>query len=328
MCNRLGTALSAGVDLRRAWEREAERLPAGFKDEMREIGRQLKKGASLADAIGAEGQLFPPLVHDLVEVGEATGKLDSVFTRLAEHYETRIRLGRTFAMGIFWPMLQLIVAILLLGVLILASGWISRLAGQRIDFLGLGLIGEKAAVAYYALVAAIAGLVVFAWRGMTGGWLRSGIVYGLLRRIPGLGSWLETLSLAGFSWGLALAVESGLDIRRAVLVATQLSRNPRMLAQSRQVDRSVARGHEVHEALREAGVYPNELLDAIEVGEQTGKLDEAMKRLSRQYESQAQAQGKSVTVVGAFLVWGCVATFIVAAIFRLAMFYSDMLQSI
>ena len=328
MCGRLGTALSAGVDLRRAWASEAERQPAARREQMLDISRQLNRGTSLADAIGTQAHTFPVLLRDLVDVGEATGKLDDVFTRLAEHYEARVRLARTFRSGILWPMIQLCVAILLIGVLIFASGWISRMAGERIDFLGLGLIGGKAAAAYGLFVVVVAAALVLSFRGMTNGWLSSGLIYGCVRRIPGLGSWLETLSLAGFSWGLALAVESGLDIRRSVRVATQLSRNPRMLAGLDQVDQSVARGNEVHEALRDTAVYPSELLNAIEVGEQTGKLDEAMKRLSRQYEKQAEAQGKSVTVIGAFLIWGVVALFIVAAIIRLGMFYSNMLQSI
>lgn len=328
MCGRLGTALSAGVDLRRAWQSEAERHRGPRRQPLLEIGQQLHRGVSLTDAVARQAEWFPPLFRDLIEVGEATGRLDDVLHRLAEHYEARVRLARTFQTGILWPLIQLSVAIVLIGVLIVVSGWVSRLSGERIDFLGLGLVGVRGALVYGLMVASFAVCVLFAVRGLSRGWLSTGPLYQIVRGIPGLGSWLETLSLARFSWGLALAVESGLDIRRSVRLATHLSNNPRMLAGLQHVDTSVARGDELYQALRGVKAYPHELLNAIEVGEQTGKLDEAMKRLSRQYEKQAEAQGKSVTVMGAVFIGGLVALLIVAAIIRLGIFYSNMIQAV
>jgi len=51
---------------------------------------QVKKGTSVAQALGDNRQLFPPLVTQMAAVGEETGTLDSVLDDLAGFYEEEV----------------------------------------------------------------------------------------------------------------------------------------------------------------------------------------------------------------------------------------------
>lgn len=80
----------------------------------------------------------------MVDVGEKTGRLDEVFIRLAEHYDHVLDLQRTFLQGIAWPMVQLIAALGVIGLLIWIMGILPEgIDGKPIDILGLGSSAPK-----------------------------------------------------------------------------------------------------------------------------------------------------------------------------------------
>ena len=68
-------------------------------------------------------------------MGEATGRVDEILLRLADHYDHQLQLRRTFMGMILFPMIQLAAGIVIVGLLILILGMIQP---------GLGLFGLAA----------------------------------------------------------------------------------------------------------------------------------------------------------------------------------------
>ena len=83
----------------------------------------------------------------------------------------------------------------------------------------------------------------------------------------------------------------------------------------------------IHEAFARTGQYPNEFLDTIRIGEQTGNLAESMALLSRQYHERADVALKTLTMLAGFGVWAAIAAIIIVLIFRLFSFYLNTIQS-
>jgi MSHA biogenesis protein MshG len=54
-----------------------------------EIGRKVREGGSLADAMRESGR-FTPLVIQMVAVGESTGTLDEMLVRITEYYDIEL----------------------------------------------------------------------------------------------------------------------------------------------------------------------------------------------------------------------------------------------
>ena len=75
-------------------------------------------------------------------------------------------------------------------------------------------------------------------------------------------------------------------------------------------------------------MFPREFLDACDVGERSGRLPETLNHLSRQYEEKARHRMAAVAVVAGFAVWGLVAMFIIAMIFRIFSFYLDTINDL
>ncbi len=136
LSQRVGTALRSGVDARRVWEMETRHATGSLKDQLEAIRQRVAAGDPVADAMRSANGYFPPMFVQMVEVGEATGKLDEVLLRLAEHYEHQQQMKRAFWIGIAWPLFELVFAVFVIGFLIFILGAIG--SGQTIFGIPMG----------------------------------------------------------------------------------------------------------------------------------------------------------------------------------------------
>ena len=93
-----------------------------------------------------------------------------------------------------------------------------------------------------------------------------------------------------------------------------------------EVDLAIRGGSDIHEALRQTGAFPVEFLDAVEVGEQSGRISETLLKLAEDYRERAKATMTGVTLFATIVVWGFVASVLIFLIFRVAGFYLGILN--
>ncbi len=319
LCRRMATSLEAGIDLRRVVQREADsQTPVAQRRVMRAVYKAVGAGHSLSDAIAESGQFFPELFREMVNMGEETGQLAEVFRHLAEHYERQVSLRRQFLSAISWPLTQLASAIATVGLLIWILGWIADTrGGEAMDVLGWGLVGERGAAVYFGVVAAVVctAAVLFEASRRGAPWVAPMVRFAYW--LPVVGGALTTLALARMAWSMSLTLDTGMSLKKALPLGFRASGDPFHLAHSQQVVSKVTSGSEIHEAMTNTGAFPHDFLDAVHVGEQSGRLPEQMTLLSRQYEERAEAALTVLTRIAGFGVWLLVAAFIVVLIFRI-----------
>lgn len=327
LLRRVGHGLQAGIDARKVWEQEAKRGPVGYRTVFAEISRRQSQGDCLEDAVRDSGVFFPPLVAEMVNVGEATGKLESVLIRLSDHYSHLLELRRKFLIGITWPAIQLGAAICIVGMLIWLLGVIAPMTGgEPIDILGFGLVGNKGLLIYALFISGCAAAIMLFVTAIVRQWFGS-LPIRIALKIPLLGGCLQTMAIARMTWTLAMALESGIDARKSIRLALRSSQMPHWMELENGLGQTMYTGVEFHEALRETNTFPEEFLNALEAAEISGRLAESMLQLSNDYQTRAETATQTLTVVATFLIWGAVAALLVFLIFRLAMFYIGQLYS-
>jgi type IV pilus assembly protein PilC len=266
------------------------------------------------------GGIFPSLLLEMVHVGEQTGTLGRVFHRLSSHYRRQVEAQRIFLGAITWPMLELAMAILVVGLLILILGVIAD-RGQPVDILGFGLVGTRGFIIYINLVIAvglcIAGLIVAVRRGVL--WTRP--QQRALLRLPAVGRALERIYLARLAWALHLTLNVAMDYRRVIPLVLRTTGNDYYVRHTERITRDVAAGQPLHVAFAATGAFPADFLDALAVAEESGELVESMDRLSKRYEEEAEAAVKTLATIFGFLVALVVMGIIAMMIFRIAGFY-------
>ena len=324
LCRRAGTAHAAGVDARTIWKREAERGNAAQRRHLSVVSQAINRGSTIGEALAKTGDYFPPLARDMVEVGERTGKVDEALNRLARHYEHMRAVRSAFLAGISWPMFQLFIAVIVIGAFIGLMGLFPK--EDSIDILGFGLVGLRGVTVYSTIVGA---LVLFAFlviRGIARGALSAALMAPLMG-MPTVGRWLQLMAMSRMSWSLGMAVESGMDAVQCTEVALRSTQNRYFTQHMDEITQQIKRGRQLHEAFATPGLFSQDFLDAVEVGEQTGRVAESMEVLSRQYEEQGKAAMQALAVAGGVAVCVLVAAVMIFFIFRLAMFYVDKLNS-
>ncbi|MCR4414806.1 MAG: type II secretion system F family protein [Thermoguttaceae bacterium] len=327
LCRRLSISLTAGLPIRTVWERETRRMTGWTGPaRMRAVLEALEQGESLGDALRAAGDFFPPLFCEIAAVGDQTGHLGEAFAQLADHYDGLVRLRRSFLWAIAWPVIELVLAVTIVGALIYIQGWLSEARGQQVDLLGFGLSGARGLAVYLAIVgASVAGVLASVYAVRRGlGWVQP--LQRLLYRLPWLGTALRTLALARLAWTLQLTFESGMHVRRAMTLSLRSTQTPYFTDHLREVNDSIEAGDTVLEALSQTGVFPQEFLDVVAMGEESGELVEAMGRVAQMYQAQAEGSLRVLTMLAGWAVWLCVAAIIIFMIFRLAGAYLGAIQ--
>ncbi|MEQ8210658.1 MAG: type II secretion system F family protein [Lacipirellulaceae bacterium] len=328
-CHRLATATSAGLEDRRIWRDEASRGNSAHQRYTAIVADRLAGGASLPEALRHTEDYFPPLFRQLIEVGDLTGQLDKTYKQLGQHYDRTLAAKREFRAVMAWPLLQLGMAVLVVGLLIWVMGFMAsqnRSGGPPIDLLGFGLIGNRGLAIYVTFVAAVVGfgllLVESARRGAA--WAEA--IQRLALTIPVVGDALKTLALSRLTWALQLVFDTPLDLRKALPLALEASGNEYYAQHGTEVARSVQGGAEIATAFTQTGAFPEELLDAISVGEQSGMLAETMRRQAKEYREKAASAMSLLANLFGYAVWIIVAAIILVLIFRLFSFYVGTIQ--
>ena len=321
ICRRLALALSSGIEVRRVFEREAgSSFSPILRAKVRTISEAIARGDTVAEGLAATGDYFPPLLAEMVNVGENTGHLAEVFRHLADHYEEKLRLRRQFQSSITWPVIQLVLAVVIIGVMILVQGIIGSTRGsQPLDIIGLGLSGTAGFITYCVFIGAIAAGLFFLYQATRRGLAWTEPVQKIVLALPGVGAPLRTISLAQLAWTMELTQDAGMDLLKAMKLSLASTHNAYYTQHTDQVLRALRSGREIHEALADTGAFPFEFLAAVEVGERSGRLPESMKSLAKQYHEQARHAVQTLTVLAGWGVWALVVMVIVGMIFRIAM---------
>jgi type IV pilus assembly protein PilC len=318
---RLEISLDAGIDIRKALENESLRSDSVMRWRTIAMSRAVNAGSSLTDAIEATGDYFPKLVRELISVGEKTGHLTEVLKQLVANYEEQLALKRMFWSTISWSLFQLAVALGVIGFLIWISAVIGRTTGSPTDLLGIGLTGEWGLFVYLIFLGLVGTGIFLAYRATITGQLWVAPIQRFVLRLPVLGGALRSLSIARFAWTLHITTTTALDVKQCLLLSLASTHNMEFIDQSPRIERVINRGHPIYEAMMETRLFPSELIHSVQVGEQSGRLDETLAIIARQQLESARTALTLLTRGAGFVIWMLVAGLIIVLIFRLAGVY-------
>jgi type II secretory pathway component PulF len=329
LCRVLRHYLSAGLVLVDVFRQQAAKGRAAVRPPAGRIAAALENGDSLEDALKPEAEVFPPLFLSLVRVGERTGMLPEVCGELEKFFTRQQRLKRQFISQITWPVIQFVLAVFVLAGLILVMGWLADRqgpGGKPFDPLGLGLLGPGGALIFLTVVwgtlGAAAGLLVWGRRTLRG---REGVDAWLLR-LPALGPCLRVLALSRFCLALGLTMETGMAVHRALRLALRATGNRAFEAASESAEATVKAGDELTLALTRCGLFPEDFLHILAVGEESGQIPEVLRRQATHYDEEAGRKLAVLAGLAGYGVWIMVGIFIIIAIFRIALSYINLLQ--
>jgi type IV pilus assembly protein PilC len=115
----LATLVSAGVDIVKALEITGS--TAGntvLEDALTDVRRRVHEGARIAQTL-TEQDIFPPMVSQMVKIGEETGELDKMLSKIADFYEDEVDTAVAALTSIIEPLMMIGVGIMV-GIIVIS----------------------------------------------------------------------------------------------------------------------------------------------------------------------------------------------------------------
>jgi type IV pilus assembly protein PilC len=290
--HQLATMLRSGLTLLSSLNTAAEqaRRPAMAKV-WRQVAHQVEDGSTLAGALGAHKRLFPPMVVQLVNVGEQSGSLDLVMKRGAMHLERSRILRVSMLTALMYPAFVFLAAVGVTTFMVVSL--IPKLQkflvgrGRRLPAMSQMLMDSSTWVNSHGviiLLGLLAGLIgcVALYRWPRG---RARIDQGLLR-VPILGHLFRLAGTATVARGLAILLESGIALLAALQTIQALLPNRAMQRRVETARASVMEGGTLAEGLLQGGEFAPMLGRMTAVGEATGTLGPVLNEVADFHESQ------------------------------------------
>jgi type IV pilus assembly protein PilC len=256
-----------------------------------EVRSDVESGMSIADSMRKHPKAFDNLFTNMVAAGEAGGILDVILQRLSTYIEKAVKLNSQVKSALIYPVSIIVIAagvvfIILWKVIPVFAQLFSGLGGEM-PFLTRMVIGASNFIARYILLiipAIAAGCVAVGKYHQTYRGRR--VLDGLLLKIPVIGMLLRKISVARFCRTLATLTASGVPILDGLEITAKTSGNAIIEDAIMAVRKSVEEGRTVSEPLAETKVFPPMVVQMINVGEQTGALDQMLSKIADFYEDE------------------------------------------
>ena len=327
-CNRLATGLHAGVDILRALDVESKVGSARYRDAVKDTSDKIRLGYALGEAMRLQGVFFPPLLIKMVEAGEHSGQVERVFRYMSDYYSDLKRTRQEFVSQITTPVIQLVLAILIICALIFINGFFTSGSSQEkpIDLTGVGLRGVSGVLIFLSILSVIGGVLGTVAFGIWKNWFNCHqTLVPLIRNVPVIGTVLTTTALSRMSMSLSMMLGAGVDAKRSVRDSVLSTGNHYYISGVEQMTDSIQEGRSLAESLDAPKRLPDEFIQTLEIGELSGNDSESLERLAVQYREKAQLALKQLAITAGFAIWFAIAGMIIAVIFIIFTQYLSLL---
>ncbi|HEX5521178.1 MAG TPA: type II secretion system F family protein [Longimicrobiaceae bacterium] len=297
------TMINAGLPLVQSLSILAEQTEnKKFAEIITAVLQDIESGQTLADSMRRHPQVFTDLYVNMVAAGEAGGILDTILNRLAVFLEKNDALMRKIKGAMTYPAVMLFVVIIattvLLWKVVPVFADIFQSAGMALPTPTRVVLAVSEFLQSYILFlflgAIAAGFLVARYYRTPSGKL---VIDRLLLRLPVLGSLIRKAAVSRFTRTLGTLVSSGVSILDGLEITARTSGN-RVIHDAVMGSRaSIAGGATISEPLKESGVFPPMVVQMINVGEQTGGLDEMLSKIADFYDDEVDAAVAALTSV-------------------------------
>jgi general secretion pathway protein F len=296
--NQLAVLLEAGLPLDRGLEISGDVSDdPRFRAVVAKIHRSVQEGSSLAEALARHPRMFSDLYVSMVRAGEASGALDQIVKQLGEFMEEWQRVKDVILSALLYPLFLVAfagaaVAVLLLFVVPRFAGIFADM-GEVLPLPTRIMMSFSQSLRHYwwvfggGLAAAAAAAAGFLRSHRGRRWWDSSVL-----TMPVMGDLVVKVQVSRFARVFGTLIRSGVPILKALEIVTGTLTNTIFSRSLTRVQRGLKEGQGVSEPLRRAGVFPPLFLHMVAVGEETGRLEEMLLAIARNYDRAVETAVK------------------------------------
>lgn len=292
MMHQMAIMMRAGITLSMTMEVLLEsETDKYFRKILLEINTELYNGIPLSQSM-ATFNAFPELVVNIIQAGEANGRLDLAFEQCSRILEKEISLASKIRGAMAYPIFLLILTvalIILMSTVVLPKfDSLFRSFGSDLPALTkLTMAVSDFLIAYwYVLIIIVASVIIGYKLLMTYNENFAMSINKLVLKIPFIGTLLRKSYISRFCRMIATLTDAGVSILRSLELARDVISNLYMKDCLNQIIEDVKIGTPINVSMSRYPVFDLLLVSMIKVGEESGALSESMLKMADMYEQQ------------------------------------------
>ncbi|MDQ1349696.1 MAG: type pilus assembly protein PilC [Acidobacteriota bacterium] len=269
-------------------EQEEQR---NFREIIQQVRTDVESGANLADSMRKHPKAFDNLYVSMIAAGEAGGILDVILQRLATYIEKVVRLNSQVRSALIYPVSIIVIAagvvtIILWKVIPVFAQLFAGLGGE-LPFLTRAVVGASNFLGrFFPLIIIAIVLIIMAVKRYHKTERGRRVIDGFVLKLPVVGMLVRKIAVARFCRTLATLTSSGVPILDGLEITAKTSGNAIVEDAIMAVRKSVEEGKTISGPLAETKVFPPMVVQMVNVGEQTGALDQMLAKIADFYEEE------------------------------------------
>ncbi len=288
----LATLVKAALPIEEALKAVAEQTEKSkVKTIILGVRAKVMEGHTLADGMAEFPKVFNELYRSMVAAGERAGHLDTVLNRLADYTERRHKIQGKISAAMVYPIVLILVAIgVVSGLMVYAVPKVVgqfQASGQELPFITQILIGISNFISGYGLYLLIAIILLVIGAKY---WLRNPEHkekwHNKILKMPVFGRLSRNLNTSQFTSTLSILHSSGVPLLEAMKIGGKVLTNLKMRTAVNEAAVKVREGASLKNALQQTKLFPPMMIHMIGSGEASGELEDMLKQVSDNQESQ------------------------------------------
>lgn len=323
-CRQLSILIGVGMPLLQALQKvEEQTSDLRLKKIIREVTEDIELGGNFSDSLARYPQVFSSMVVNMVKVAERGGILDNCLKILSEELEKREEIKGKVKRALMYPAIVLSVGIIVVIIVLsnIVPTFVELFKSKNIQLplptrmlIGLGYFVQGYWWLVILVIAALVAIIVYYKKTFEGQ-----IFFDRTKlKLPWVGSLLTKAAVASFAQTLGTLLSSGVPILNALKIVQETTDNSALAQALGQTRDLVERGSKIEAPLRQSNIFPPIALDMIAVGEEAGRLEPVLLKISTAYRDEVdQTIANFSTVIEPILllVMGLLAAIVVYAVF-------------
>ena len=274
----------------------SKRMAAALDD----VASQLERGRTLSSGLNKHNQVFGRLFVSIVHVGENTGKLDDAFLQLSFYLEREQETRKQIKAATRYPMF---VMIAIVTAMVIMNIWVIPIFADMFKSFGAEL------PLMTRILLATSDFFITKWMHLLVGIVL--IIFLLVRylrttngrykwdrtklKLPIVGSIFERTLLGRFARSFSMMLNSGVPMTSALNLVAEAVDNAFMAERILTMRKNIEKGESLSRVASSSQMFTPLVLQMINVGEETGRVDELLAEAAEFYEREVDYDLKSLT---------------------------------
>lgn len=291
-CRQFHVLLMAGVTVIKALDVIYQQTESKkVKAVILKVYEAVQKGDLLSEAMRKQGEAFPDILINMIESGEASGKLDMVLSRMAEHFDKERKLRTKVISAITYPTILSIVAILVVVVLLtfvlptfvgmFESSGVALPLPTRI-LLGI----SNVLTSYWYILLLLALVIGFGWRKYIRTEKGRYQWDQLKLKIPLVKTTSIKIMSARLTRTLCTLLSSGIPLLSCIEITAKILGNQVVSEGLLAAKEDMSKGSSLSKSIRKIGVFPAMVYSMINIGEESGALESILEKTSDYFDEE------------------------------------------